>query len=113
MKLTIYKGFDKKFLETLHGDPLVDNDVEQKINVLENYESIRKKLSKALALLDEDDSVWITYEEYALINKKVRVAVEEDDLIVKIYNNNLYPDYYPLDFTLSDELVEEILDTMC
>lgn len=112
MKLTIYKGFDKKFLETLHGDPLVDNDVEQKINVLENYESIRKKLSKALAMLDDDDSVWITYEEYALINKKVRVAVEEDDLIVKIYNNNLYPDYYPLGFTLSDELVEEILDTM-
>ena len=98
MKLTVYKGFNQEFLETLQEQPLVDGEISQKKNVLEFDKSTRKKLAQALILLDEDDSVWITYEEYALINKRIDDAVEEDGLILKIFRNNLYPDYFPIDF---------------
>ena len=55
---------------------MVDGEISQKKNVLEFDKSTRKKLAQALILLDEDDSVWITYEEYALINKRIDDAVE-------------------------------------
>ena len=112
MKLTVYKGFNQEFLETLQEQPLVDGEISQKKNVLEFDKSTRKKLAQALILLDEDDSVWITYEEYALINKRIDDAVEEDGLILKIFRNNLYPDYFPIDFSMSPELATEIIDTI-
>lgn len=85
MKLTVYKGFSDEFLENLQERPLVDGEIRQKKNVLDFDKSTRKELAKALLSLDEDDSVWITYEEYALINKRIDDAVEEDDLILKIF----------------------------
>lgn len=112
MKLTVYKGFNQEFLETLQEQPLVDGEISQKKNVLEFDKSTRKKLAQALILLDEDDSVWITYEEYALINKRIDDAVDEDGLILKIFRNNLYPDYFPIDFSMSPELATEIIDTI-
>ena len=112
MKLTVYKGFNQEFLETLQEQPLVDGEISQKKNVLEFDKSTRRKLAKALLSLDEDDSVWITYEEYALINKRVDDAVEEDGLILKIFRNNLYPDYFPIDFPISPELSTEIVATI-
>lgn len=112
MKLTVYKGFSDEFLENLQERPLVDGEIRQKKNVLDFDKSTRKELAKALLSLDEDDSVWITYEEYALINKRIDDAVEEDDLILKIFRNNLYPDYYPIEFPMSSELSNEIVATI-
>lgn len=112
MKLTVYKGFSQEFLEALDEQPLVKEDISLKKNVLQYDNSVRKRLAKALFSLDECDSAWITYEEYALIAKKVDDAIAEDSLNVKVFRNNLYPDYYPIDFQITPELATEIVATI-
>ena len=49
-----------------------------------------------------------TYQEYSLIKGRVDEAVTEDGLEVVIYRNNLFPDYYPIEFDLTEELAAEI-----
>ena len=109
MNLTIYKGFDSEFLESLQEQPLLKNSIAQKKDILSFDNITRKNLRKSLFSLEEDESVWATYEEYTLIKSLIDDAIAEDGLILKIFRNNLYPDYYPLDFHLSSDLVTEIL----
>lgn len=109
MKLTVYKGFGIAFLEELDGAPLVEGDVASKVDVLSFDKKTRKKLERELIDLEDFDEVWITYEEYSLVKSRVDEAVEEDDLEVVIYRNNLYPEYYPIEFTLAEELAAEIV----
>ena len=108
MKLKVYKGFDIAFLEHLDESPLVDSEIREKINVLSFDKKLRKALERKLLDLDENDMVWITYQEYSLIKARVDEAIEEDGLDVIIYRNNLYPDYYPIEFKLTDKQIEEI-----
>lgn len=108
MKLTIYKGFDETFLSTLNGNPLVEGNISEKLDVLHFDKKTRKKLDIALLGLDEDDEVWATYEEYTLIKTRVDEAIKEDGLNLVIYRNNIYPDYYPISFELPDALAQEI-----
>jgi len=108
MKLIIYKGFDIAFLEQLDGTPLVDGSIAAKINVLSFQKKTRKNLERELLDLEDSDVVWITYQEYSLIKARVDEAVAEDGLEVVIYRNNLFPDYYPIEFELSEELAAEI-----
>ena len=112
MKLIVYKGFDKTFLEYIDERPLVENDVSEKKNVLRFDKKTRKKLDMALLNLEEDDTSWVTYEEYTLIKNRVDDAIAEDGLKLIIYRNNLYPDYYPIEFDMDDELVREVIDTL-
>lgn len=108
MKLIVYKGFDVEFLRELEIYPLVEGDIQSKLDVLNFDKKTRKTLDMALISLDEDDEVWATYEEYSLIKNRVDDAMEDDGLTLLIFRNNLYPDYYPLSFNISDELAEEI-----
>lgn len=108
MKLKIYKGFEIAFLKELDGMPLVEGDIAAKVDVLSFDKKTRKKLKRELIDLEISDEVWITYQEYSLIKTTVDEAVAEDDLEVVIYKNNLYPDYYPIEFPLTDELAVEI-----
>ena len=108
MKLLIYKGFDIAFLEQLDETPLVDGDIAAKINVLSSQKKTRKVLERELLDLEDSDVVWITYQEYSLIKTRVDEAVVEDGLEVVIYRNNLFPDYYPIEFELTEELAAEI-----
>ncbi|MCR5419726.1 MAG: DEAD/DEAH box helicase [Lachnospiraceae bacterium] len=112
MKIIVYKGFAKDFLNSVDEEPLVKGRIEKKKNVTHFDKKMRKQLSAALLELDEDDSAWITYEEYSLIKNRIDDAIEEDGLEVTIYRNNLYPDYYPIEFTLNEEQVREITDTL-
>lgn len=109
MNLTVYKGFDRIFLESIQEKPLVRGEISTKTNVLQFDNAARKKLAKALLSLDEGDSAWITYEEYSLINKWIEDAVEEDGLKLTIFRNNLYPDCYPIPFPVDPELAAEII----
>ena len=109
MKLKIYKGFDVAFLEELDTRPLVEGDIVSKIDVLSFDKKTRKKLERELIDLEESDEVWITYQEYSLIKTRVEEAAEEDGLEVVIYRNNLYPDYYPIEFSITEELATEIV----
>lgn len=108
MKLNIYKGFDISFMRTIEDAPLVEDDLQKKIDILKYDKKIRKALEIALLNLGEDDTAWITYQEYAVIKKRVDDAIAEDGLKVSIFKNNLYPDYYPIEFDLSEELASEI-----
>lgn len=108
MKLIIYKGFGNSFLERLDETPLVDNNVNSKINVLEFDKKTKKMLDKALLDLEDDDTAWITYQEYSLIKARVDEATREDGLKIQIKVNNLYPDYYPIEFEITDQLASEI-----
>ena len=58
--------------------------------------------------MEDDEEFWITYEEYALLKDRVELAVKDYGLEVVIYINNLYPEYYPIEFDLNEELLEEI-----
>lgn len=49
------------------------------------------------------------YQEYSLIKTRVEEAAEEDGLEVVIYRNNLCPDYYPIEFSITEELAIEIV----
>lgn len=108
MKLKIYKGFDKSFLEKLDCTPLIDEDIMSKINVLSFDKKTRKKLEKSLLDLEETDEVWITYQEYSQIKNRIDEAIALDNLKVEIYRNNLFPDYYPIEFDITQELYSEI-----
>ncbi len=112
MKLSVYKGFDRMFLEHLDEDPLVVEPLLNKKNVLLFNKKTRKKLDRALIQLDDDESAWITYEEYSLIKSRINDAIEEDGLQVSIYRNNLYPEYYPIEFEMDEEVVKEIVETL-
>lgn len=106
--LKIYKGFDVSFLKELDGTPLIEGNVASKVDVLSFDKRTRKKLQRELLDLEETDVVWITYQEYSLIKGRVDEAVTEDGLEVVIYRNNLFPDYYPIEFDLTEELAAEI-----
>ena len=108
MKLTVYKGFDYDFLSKIDGRPLLGNDIRAKRDVLSFDKRYRKQLDMALLSLEDYDSVWATYEEYTLIKNRVDDAIEEDDLKVEIFRNNLFPDYYPIEFIIEPELATEI-----
>lgn len=108
MKLVVYKGFDEEFLSKVKEAPLVDGAIATKLDVLKYDKKTRKQLDIALLSLEERDEVWITYSEYTLIKNRVDDAIKEDGLELIIFINNLYPDYYPLPFELTDDLIAEI-----
>jgi len=112
MKLYVYKGFDRKFLLQLMMHPLIENDIENKKNVLLFNVKLTRMLDIALISMSEDDELWVTYEEYSLIKDRVELAVKDYGLKVILYINNLYPEYYPLDFTIGDSLQEEIISNI-
>lgn len=95
MQLTVYKGFDKAFLERIVESPLCCTGIDEKLNVLHFDRKYRRNLDVALLSLEDEDNVWATYEEYSFIKNRVEDAQSEDSLKVTIYKNNLYPDYYP------------------
>ena len=108
MILLVYKGFEEDFLSKIEDKPLVDMNIMDRLNVLKYSKKMRKQIDMALLSLEEDDKVWLTYEEYTLIKNRVDDAMREDGLRLTIFTNNLYPDYYPLPFELPEELATEI-----
>lgn len=108
MKLFVYKGFSADFLSTVAVLPLVDTAIASKKNVLLFDNKVRRTLDRALLSMDDDEEFWITYEEYALLKDRVELAAKDYGLEVIIYTNNLYPEYYPIEFDLDEELLEEI-----
>ena len=109
MKLIVFKGFDNEFLNRQEVNPLVEGNVNEKKNILSFDQKTRKRLSIALLGMEENDTAWITYEEYSFIKTRVEDAIKEDGLKVTIYRNNLYPDYYPIGFHMPEELAAEAI----
>lgn len=110
MKLIVYKGFDKNFLATISIAPLTNDDIAIKKDVLNYDKAFKRKLSLALDGMEDTDVCWITYEEYSFIKSRVDLAVNDYGLEVVIYVNNLFPDYYPIEFNLDEVLLSEVLE---
>ena len=55
MKIIVYKGFAKDFLNSVDEEPLVKGSIEKKKNVTHFDKKMRKQLSAALLELDEDE----------------------------------------------------------
>ncbi|WP_130863118.1 DEAD/DEAH box helicase [Bacilliculturomica massiliensis] len=108
MKLFVYKGFDLGFLSQLTAIPLTDSEIIDKKNVLQFDVKVRRLLDRALLSMDDDDDRWVTYEEYSLIKDRVELAAKDYGLEVIIYINNLFPEYYPIEFPMGVDLVDEI-----
>ena len=108
MKLIIYKGFDEKFLSNIQTEPLVNNEITKKRNVLLFDKNTIKKLAGSLLMMEDNEERWVTYEEYSLIRNRVDDQIRDFDMKVTIIKNNLYPDYYELPFEVSDDLAIEI-----
>lgn len=109
MKLIIYKGFKSEFLTSIKVEPLIKNDYILKKDVLKFDKKYRKQLEIALISLGDNEIAWITYEEFSLIKNRVKDAIDDDGLEVIIYKNNLYPDYYPIEYEIEPNLISEIL----
>lgn len=108
MKLIIYKGFDKIFLENSKYKPLVDCDIDKKMDVIHFDKSTIKRLAASLLNMEDEDENWITYEEFSLIRNRVDDQIRDFDLDVTIFKNNTFPDYFELPFKIDEELANEI-----
>lgn len=112
MLIKVFKGFDKDFCTTIKIKPLIDCEIDKKINVIHYDRKLKKQLCAALLGMDEDETRWITYQEFSFIKSQIELAVKEDGLQLQIVINNTLPDYYPLDFPVSDNLAEEISNNL-
>ncbi|MCI7345619.1 MAG: DEAD/DEAH box helicase [Eubacterium sp.] len=112
MRITVYKGFGSDFLESINDRPLINLPLQEKKNVLHYNRLFRKQLDIALLSLNDSDNVWITYEEYSLIKQRIDDAISEDGLELIILRNNLFPDYYPIEFSIDEDVVNEIINTI-
>ncbi len=109
MELKIYKGFPIDFLKKLDiNDALIPGDLSGKLNVLSFDMKLKKKLDASLTLLDENDSKWVTYEEYTLIRDRVSLSVVDYGLKATVIVNNLTADVFPLPFKLDEKVFNEV-----
>ena len=112
MKLKIFKGFDKEFLNNLDYEPLYSSELD---NILGLNDYYKDELEENLILKKNSEVLWITYEEYELIYEMVNVRASSGKISVEVINNNIYPEIYPSYLNISDELYnsykESIEDT--
>lgn len=104
MKLKIFKGFNKDFLSKLEYEPLYESSIEIKTDIFRLDDKYKDELEDNLVLKKNRDVLWITYEEYELIYEMVNVIASSRKIIVEVINNNIYPEIYPTDLELADEL---------
>ena len=115
MKLKIFKGFDKEFLNNLNFEPLYSSELDSKLNIFGLNDYYKDELEENLILKKNSEVLWITYEEYELIYEMVNVRASSGKISVEVINNNIYPEIYPSYLNISDELYnsykESIEDT--
>lgn len=110
MKVIIYKGFNKEFLESLEDEALLDTSIDDKINIFkidDNYEeeiqlSILKKRNNM-------NSYWMTYEEFTVAYEYLILRASEGKLDIEIIDNNIYPAMYPIKLDIDDVVYDKYI----
>lgn len=105
MKIYVYKGFDFNFLSKIKETPLVDSNINQKIDYLKI--DINKVAIDIINKSKNDDEYWMTYEEYQVGLNAFNYISDKEIIIIK---NNIYPDVYPIYANISDNLYKEYLE---
>ncbi len=108
MKLIVYKGFNFDYIKNKGLTPLVDNNIEDKYDFNKLNNKYKNLISMSLlSNIDNDESYFLTYEEFELAFDYIMQMVEDNDICVSIVNNNIYSEYYPLLVNMTDELYEK------
>ncbi len=107
MKVYVYKGFDFDFLSNIKYNPLVNSDINQKIDYLKIDD--KKIAMDIISKADDDGEYWMTYEEYQIGLNVINFIPEREIIILK---NNVYPDIYPIYSNVSEELYKEYVDNV-
>ena len=69
MELVVYKGFSGKKINQMGLNPLYDNNINDKFNILNYDYKYYQSLLKNLTFMEEDK--YITYEEFVFLCKKI------------------------------------------
>lgn len=103
MRIIVYKGFDKKFYETLTVKPLVNNSLEEKLKPeflsKQNYDST---VVGAVFSSDQDSEAYITYEEFIAAYSTLITPLFSSH-VIDIVSNNIYPELYPAPNIITEE----------
>ena len=113
MELVVYKGFSVKKINQMGLNPLYDNNINDKFNILNYDNKYYQSLLKNLTFMEEDK--YITYEEFVFLCKKdggitLNNMLTTFDIKLKIIYNNIYPEIYPCylnDKKLLDEFINQ------
>lgn len=108
--LIVYKGYEKKVLETLADTALTDSEVNEKLNI-RNADAALQKITQAFAIngitLSKEDR-WITYEEFSIAHEQISSLSKAFHVEICIKENNKYFSIYPLE-VYDKEKIEKLL----
>lgn len=108
MKLNVYKGFDVEFYNNIKETPLINKKIFDRLDVRKFDKNYSKELQ--IALLEDEGTFWITYEEYAFIKGIIEQKALNENLELNIIKNNKYPEIYPISYLISEDIISELDD---
>lgn len=111
MKLYIYKGFDVDFLRGIDYQPLLETEINNKMNIFAFPDKITDLVLIAL-LTKTEEKYWMTYEEFYCVKDYIELRISQDpqSLEVIIIENNIYPNIYPIAEQYDDGFLKNLLD---
>ena len=111
MRIVVYKGFDLKFLKEQKIEPLINNNYEDKLNYLKLDDNYKNQIMMSiLSNINSDKECFISYEEFELAYEHIILFSGQNNLSIKIINNNIYTGLYPLNLSISDDLYAKYLE---
>ncbi len=110
MNIVVYKGFDIEFLKEVKDKPLVENHIEEKFILSNLNDEYENEIEVAfLQKRKSNDVFWITYEELTLSYDYFINKFKSNNVEIKIVDNNIYPNCYPMNVKFDDETYTEFL----
>lgn len=107
MRIIVYKGFNSTFLKNISFIPLIDTDIDMKMDYKKI--NIQQILMSIMQKMNNDGEYWMTYEEYIFSDNALKYI---EDKNIEIVRNNIYPDVYPLLSEVNEDLYDEYLNNI-
>ena len=101
----IYKGFSRMELNEIVYKPLMDYEIEYKLNLNNLDDNYKRDLMGKLMIIDGE--FYITYEEFVLIQELGEEIIRLSQVKFILYRNIIFPEYYPY-FEINKELSDSI-----
>ncbi len=111
MELIVLKGYRREEIIKMELKPLYENDLNEKINIL-NYDNMYyQNLLRSLMMIK--DNRYILYEEFVFMcindnGATLKNILSTFNIKLKIIYNNIYPEIYPCEFT-NTELLDDFI----
>ena len=110
MELIIYKGFDEQFLQEQNISPLIENEYDIKYNYRLLNDDYKNKITMTLLMnINTDHKYFLTYEEFELAYEFIILIDQQNQVSIKIINNNIYVGMYPSKLMMTDELYNKFI----